>query len=158
MSDPTIALPRDRVSPLALAYFVAVVHAGGVTAAAQRLGVAQPTVSAHMKYLKQRFPGIDLLERTDRRLVPTEAGQTLLDYATRILEKLDELERAMDGRANGAEGSLAIGASLTSGERLLPDYIAQFVATHPNVRIEMSVGNAPKIMRLWTSAASISRS
>jgi DNA-binding transcriptional LysR family regulator len=148
MPDRGMPGPRDRVGPVALSYFLAVAQEGGVTAAAQLLGVSQPTVSVQMKQLRRRFPGVELLEKTDRGLVPTEAGRAMIDYATHVLATLDRLERAMEHRAGGAGGALSLGASLTSGERLLPAHIARFAAAHPEVRIEMSVGNAPKIMRL----------
>jgi molybdenum-dependent DNA-binding transcriptional regulator ModE len=77
-----------------LAAFEAVVRLGSFTRAAERLHMAQPTVSGHVRKLADAV-GLPLLELRDRRVVPTAAGQALLDAARDIFAALQRADEAL---------------------------------------------------------------
>jgi DNA-binding transcriptional LysR family regulator len=84
-----------------LAAFEAVVRLGSVTRAAERLHMAQPTVSGHLRKLADAV-GEPLLQTQDRRLVPTEAGLTLLEATRDIFAALQRAEQILAGRRSAA--------------------------------------------------------
>src|SRR5690606_25595468 len=93
-----------------LEYLVAVVDEASFSAAARRLGVAQPSISEQIRNLERevRQP---LLDRLPRRVIPTAAGQTLTEHARRILLELAEAKRrAAEVGSGKLSGRLAIGA------------------------------------------------
>ena len=83
-----------------LSYFREIVDSGSMTAAARKLGIAQPSLSQHVKNLEQHL-GVDLLMRTTRGVVVTKAGQVLYDHAVRVMELLQTAEDQV--RASGGE-------------------------------------------------------
>ena len=84
----------------ALEIFRTVVEAGGVTRAAERLHRVQSNVTTRIRQLEQSL-GVELFVRDGKRMVLTPAGQTLFDYARRMLQLADEARRAVQpaGRA-----------------------------------------------------------
>ncbi|HEY0686292.1 MAG TPA: LysR family transcriptional regulator [Steroidobacter sp.] len=93
--------------------FVEVADAGGVTAAARRLGIAKAIVSRQLVRLETEF-GVQLLARTTRGASLTEAGATLREYAAKVLADLDTARETM--LPNGElRGRLRIAAPLSFG-------------------------------------------
>src|SRR5688572_21981014 len=93
-----------------LEYLVAVVDASSFSAAARQLGVAQPSISEQVRKLERELRQ-PLLDRLPRRVVPTPAGQQLVEHARRILAEVAEAEsRAREGVSGTLSGRLAIGA------------------------------------------------
>ena len=78
----------------ALEIFRAVVEAGGITRAAERLHRVQSNVTTRIRQLEQSL-GVDLFVRDGRRMVLTPSGQTLFDYACRILSMTEEARQAV---------------------------------------------------------------
>lgn len=93
-----------------LLYFWLAVREGGVSAAARRLGLAQPTVSAQIRALEGSL-GVKLLERRGRGSVPTEAGRVVLRYADQIFTLGQELRAALEGEAAGPAPPLVVGVA-----------------------------------------------
>ena len=109
-----------------LAYLVAVVDAASLSAAARRLGVAQPSISQHVSKLERevRQP---LLDRLPRRVVPTPAGLELVANARRILADMSEAtRRAKDTSGGRPGGRLSVGAIPTIAPFLLPRLVLAF--------------------------------
>src|SRR5512133_3250113 len=102
-----------------LAAFCAVIEKKSFSQAAERLGVTQPAVSLQIRSLEERL-GRQLLDRSGRRVEPTEAGRLLYRRAQRILQLeeqlVDELAQEETGRLHG---TLAIGASTGPGGHLV---------------------------------------
>ena len=94
-----------------LAAFCAVVERRSFSQAAERLGVTQPAVSLQVRALEKRL-GTQLLDRSGRRVEPTEAGLRLFRGAQRLLQLEEQMldEVASDG-AGALTGELSIGAS-----------------------------------------------
>ncbi len=93
-----------------LYYFWAFAQEGSVTAACERLGVAQPTVSAQLRAL-ERSVGQPLLEHVGRNLELTEAGRVVYRYANDIFALGDELLSTLDGRPSGSRQRVRVGVA-----------------------------------------------
>lgn len=107
-----------------LRYFVAVVDAGSVTAAAREVRVAQPSLSRQVRGLERQL-GLALFDRTDGRLTLSSAGRRFLPVARDLLARADLAARAAQEIRDGALSDLTISCPATT----LTDVIAPFLAT-----------------------------
>jgi DNA-binding transcriptional LysR family regulator len=122
-----------------LAAFCAVVEKRSFSQAAERLGVTQPAVSLQVRALEERL-GQRLIDRSGRRVEPTEAGLRVYSNAQRLLELEQQLiEEVADGDDAELGGTLAIGASTGPGAHLVPLLLCEFQRRHPHVRIALSI-------------------
>ena len=127
-----------------LALFLAVAEEGSVTRGAERASVSQPAVSRAVADL-ERALGVRLLDRGPKGVVPTEAGRTLAGYAARIFGLEREAEEALADLRGLRAGRLALGASTTIGDYLLPPVLARLIAAHPGLEVTMEVANTDAI-------------
>src|SRR5918997_5213538 len=103
-----------------LAAFCAVVERKSFSLAAEQLGVTQPAVSLQIRSLEERL-GRQLLDRSGRRVEPTEAGLRLYRSAQRILAAEEQLHAELSADGEGeVTGTLTIGASTGPGAHLVP--------------------------------------
>lgn len=114
--------------------FVTGIELGSFARAADRLGRSTSAVSAQLKKLEEQA-GTPVLRREGRGMALTEAGETLLAYARRLLELNDEAAGAL--RGGSLEGRVRLGLQEDFGETLLPAVLARFARAHPKVRIEV---------------------
>ncbi|WP_298804709.1 LysR family transcriptional regulator [uncultured Pseudokineococcus sp.] len=120
-----------------LACFVAVVDEAHFTRAAQRLHLAQPSLSAQVRSLEREVGG-PLLHRRRGDVRPTEAGERLLPYARRILADAAAASAEMR-RVRGLEtGVLRVGATPSAGTALLPPVLRRFHDAHPGVVLHLA--------------------
>jgi DNA-binding transcriptional LysR family regulator len=127
-----------------LAAFVCVVRRGSVTAAAEELYVTQPSVSAAVAAL-EREVGAKLLERDGRGLRPTEAGAAYAPYAEHVLGLLEQGRRAAGEAVDGARATLRISAVTSAGDHLVPHLIRAFRDGHPELDIDLHIGNRSEV-------------
>lgn len=125
-----------------LRIFIEVADRGSMTATAESLFVAQPTISQAIAELERHY-GTKLFDRLSKRLYITEPGRRLLDYARHITKLYDELEQTMVNP--DMTGILKIGATLTVGASLMPGLICRFNETHPMVDVRVNVCNTRDI-------------
>jgi DNA-binding transcriptional LysR family regulator len=122
-----------------LAAFCAVVERRSFSQAAERLGVTQPAVSLQVRALEKRL-GTQLLDRSGRRVEPTEAGLRLYRGAQRLLALEEQLVAEVGGEAEGElAGTFEIGASTGPGGIVLAQLLCEFQGRHPELRISLSV-------------------
>src|SRR5438093_8115520 len=122
-----------------LAAFCAVVERKSFSQAAERLGVTQPAVSLQIRSLEERL-GQRLLDRSGRRVEPTEAGLVLYRGAQKLLALEEQLvEQVAAGDDGELHGRLEIGASSGPGGSVLPLLLCEFARRHPSVTIALSV-------------------
>jgi DNA-binding transcriptional LysR family regulator len=122
-----------------LAAFCAVVERKSFSQAAERLGVTQPAVSLQIRSLEERL-GTQLLDRSGRRVEPTEAGLRLYASAQKLLALEDQLLAEVAGDDAGeVSGTLELGASTGPGGTVVPLLLCEFGELHPNVRVRLSV-------------------
>ncbi|GAC1341189.1 MAG: LysR family transcriptional regulator [Candidatus Dormibacteria bacterium] len=128
-----------------LATFLELARDGSVKAAAERLFVSQPAVSAVIASL-QRELGVELVAREGRGVRLTASGLVLADYARRIHGILDEAAVAAAGA--GAQARVRLGAVTTAGEHILPAAIASFRARYPDTEVSLEVANRAHVWEL----------
>ena len=121
-----------------LRVFLAVYQTQNVTRAAERLHMPQPTVTRAVQEL-ERYYGVRLFERINRRLYITQSGRQLYARAVHIVGSFDRMEKELK---NWDEfGLLRIGATPTLASVLLPKTLMTFEKKHPKLRVRCSVEN-----------------
>jgi DNA-binding transcriptional LysR family regulator len=119
--------------------FCEVVERKSFSQAAERLGVTQPAVSLQVRALEKRL-GLQLLDRSGRRVEPTEAGLRLYRGAQRLLALEEEITGELADEATGAlDGTFSIGASTGPGGVVLSQLLCRFAGAHPQLNIALSV-------------------
>jgi LysR family transcriptional regulator, low CO2-responsive transcriptional regulator len=111
-----------------------------VSRAAERVGIAQPVVTAHIRDLEEKL-GVRLVERQGRRIRLTEAGARTMRWASEIVTRTRELERELTDPTLGAAGSVVIAASMTVGSYVLPDMLARFRRVQGDGDITVHISN-----------------
>ena len=114
--------------------FVEVADAGGVTAAALRLGISKSMVSRRLVRLESEL-GIQLLARTTRGASLTEAGTTFRDYAARVSAEID-VARETILPTGDLRGRLRITAPLTFGPTHFAPVLADMARRHPQLQVQ----------------------
>ncbi|MDI3328796.1 MAG: LysR family transcriptional regulator [Alicyclobacillaceae bacterium] len=127
-----------------LLVFVTVAQTRNFSRAAEELHLTQPAVSLHIQALEKRY-GVKLFDRTNRMVRLTRAGEILYHHAREILNRYAHIERLMDDLTNRAAGPLAIGASYTFGEYVLPGIIAEFCRRYPGVAPTITIENTSRV-------------
>nr|WP_225409294.1 LysR family transcriptional regulator [Stigmatella hybrida] len=119
---------------------VEVVATGGLTAAAERLGLRKSTVSRRLASLEARL-GTRLLERNTRRLRLTEAGRAYHAHCARLVAEAREVNKALSEAGGTPQGTLRLATLSLLGELLTP-LIAEFLLRQPRMRVEVSLAQA----------------
>lgn len=122
----------DRLD--AIRTLLAAVDTGSLSAAARRLNTPLPTVSRKVSEL-EAYLGTQLVIRTSRKLVVTDAGQAFIAAGRRVLEDLEEAERAASGEYRTPRGDLLVTASLKFGAQYLTPVILAFLVAYPDVNV-----------------------
>lgn len=119
-----------------LRYFVAVAREQNFTRAAKKLNIAQPPLSRQIQQLEEEF-GTTLFERNSRPVRLTDAGRLLLEQATQVLDRVEDIG-AMMGRLRGiARQRLSIGFVASTLYGKLPEVVRRFRQARPEVEIAM---------------------
>jgi DNA-binding transcriptional LysR family regulator len=130
-----------------LAAFCEVVERRSFSDAAVRLGVTQPAVSQQVRALEQRL-GTQLLDRSGRRVEPTEAGRRLYRGAQRLLALEEHLLEELGEPEGPLHGTLEIGASTGPAAIVLPLLLCAFQRGNPGIRVELSVSDTQSVVEL----------
>ncbi len=126
--------------------FVTGFELGSFARAAERLGRSQSAVSTQLRKLEDQV-GQPLVQRSGRGLALTMAGETLLDYAKRLLEINDEAVDSLRGA--DVEGWARLGLPQDFAESWLPAVLQRFARAHPKVRVEVQVDrSAPLVEKI----------
>ena len=125
-----------------LKVFTAVADAGGMSAAAKKLHVSQPTVSQAIAEL-EKYYGVKLFERLSQKLYLTKEGELMLSFSRHILDSFDQMEEAMDRAAQTPV--LRIGCSVTVGTCLIHDMLDRARERMPDCSFHVMVANSSDI-------------
>jgi DNA-binding transcriptional LysR family regulator len=125
----------------AWAIFAAVVEHRSFSGAAVAIGVSKATVSKAITRLEARL-GTSLFHRTSRRLTLTDSGRDLAERAQRILAEGEAAEEAARDSATAPAGRIRVAAPLTFGIRHVAPAIADFLAAHPAIQIDLCLSDA----------------
>ena len=118
--------------------FAAVVEAGSFTAAAEALGVSKSVVSKQVSHL-ERHLGVQLLQRTTRRLHLTQAGEVFASYTQRIMSEVREAEQSVLPLQSEPQGRLRISAPESLAASLLPEALLGFQHRFPKLELEVRI-------------------
>jgi DNA-binding transcriptional LysR family regulator len=120
--------------------FVSTVDAQSFTAAADRLGLSKQLISRRIMALEERL-GARLLVRTTRRLSITDTGRGFYERAVKILQDVDEAEQLVANQNAAPRGTLRLSAPMSFGTLHLGPAIARFMATWPEVTMELDLSD-----------------
>ncbi len=129
----------DRLE--AIRTLLAAVDGGSLSAASRALGTPLPTVSRRVSDLEAHL-GAQLLVRTARRLILTEAGEVFVASARRIIDELGEAERAASGEYREPRGELIITAPILFGRLHIAPILHAFLAAYPQVSVRLVLSDA----------------
>ncbi|HVC90942.1 MAG TPA: LysR substrate-binding domain-containing protein [Acidobacteriaceae bacterium] len=113
--------------------------------AAEELFLTQPAITQQIKTLEEEY-GIPLFDRTGGRITLTPAGKSLLTYAKRLKAISDEAYEVVASTGGQHAGKLALGASQTIGQYLLPNLVAAFLRENPRVELTAMSGNTDEVL------------
>ncbi len=120
--------------------FVAVAECGQFTAAAERLGLSSSQISRQVARLEERLQ-TRLFYRSTRKVSLTEAGQTFLQHCQRLQDGREEALRAIGDLASEPKGLLRMTCAVAYGERFIVPLVNDFMARHPQLRLELELTN-----------------
>ena len=130
-------MPRNSFLELRhLHYFLAVAEEQHFGRAAERLGIAQPPLSQQMQRLETAL-GVELFDRSRRRVQLTAAGRALAARASSVLEAAAGLREDVRQAALGKSGVLRVGVGASAALGIVPGMIARFRAQHPAVVVQL---------------------
>jgi DNA-binding transcriptional LysR family regulator len=118
--------------------FISVVETGGISAAAERMGIAKSAVSRRLQELENRLDA-QLLQRTTRRIHLTDAGREFYQRALRILDELAEAEQSLQSGQQALGGKLRLNAPLSFGLRHLLPVIELLQGQHPQLVFDLDL-------------------
>lgn len=133
---PTIAQLRT---------FVTIAEHGHFGTAASHLGISQPSLSQALSALENGL-GVQLIERSTRKVIITPVGHSLLPYAQSTLESLEHFVTHARGATGGLVGSLAIGMIPTVAPYLLPDFLRAVPSIAPDLSPRIIEEKTPHLM------------
>ena len=128
-----------------LAAFCEVVERRSFSEAAGRLGVTQPAVSQQVRSLEQRL-GVQLLDRSGRRVEPTEAGLRLYRGAQKLLALEEQLLGEIAEPEGPLHGTLELGASTGPAAIVVPLLLCEFQRANPELRVQLSVFDTQSVV------------
>ncbi len=120
--------------------FATVVDQGGFTDAARKLGISKSAVSKHVSSLEARL-GARLLNRTTRRVSPTEIGLAYYDRALRVLNDAGEADALVSAMQSAPSGLLRISVATDFGVNHLSPVLGQFLEEFPDITVNMVLNN-----------------
>ncbi|HUQ41354.1 MAG TPA: LysR substrate-binding domain-containing protein [Candidatus Limnocylindrales bacterium] len=132
--------------------FLAVAERRHFTRAARDLGMAQPSVSAHVRRLEAEL-GSDLFHRMKGNLTLTPGGEALLPFARRILADVDAATAELSEVGGLARGRIVIGATPSLAATLVPPVLARFHAAHPGIELALKEAGSMDLVRALQEGA-----
>lgn len=119
-----------------LEYFIVLCQELHFTRAAEKLGIAQPSLSQQIALLEHEV-GMPLFDRIGKKNILTDAGETLLHYSYNVFHEISQARAAISELQGLERGSLKIGSLLTVVNYLLPPTVIGFHRAHPNVELSV---------------------
>jgi len=137
------ALTRLKLRQLRL--LIAVGRHGNIQNAARELGISQPAATKMIQDLEVDFE-VRLFTRTNRGVVPTVFGETLVRHGKLIFAQVSSAAQELDDLSEGNSGRVVIGTLLAASPRLLPCAIELLLTDRPKVAIKISEGTNEILM------------
>ena len=128
----------------AAAYIAAIAEMKNISAAAEKLNMSQPALSARLKKTEEQI-GAAVFDRSKQPLELTDAGRAYLEYAEKIAAVDREFEQRISDMENLQCGSLVIGGASSFNVSYYPKAVGEFLGRYPNIDAEIIDGNIPEI-------------
>ena len=128
-----------------LQYFVQVARERNFTRAAERLHIAQPALSRHVRLLEQEL-GVELLFRTTHEFELTEAGEFLLERGPALLTAADELWRSVRTYGTGERGAVKVAYGGSASYETAPRLLRALAERHPGIAMSTAVRSVDEVM------------
>lgn len=125
-----------------LEFFVLIARHGNLSAAARALDLTPPAATKRLAQMENRL-GVRLINRTTRSISLTNEGEIYLQYATRILEQMREMEDAVSPHRSAPRGLLRVNATLGFGRTTIAPLVSQFARRYPQVEVQLEVTDKP---------------
>ena len=129
-----------------LSLFRHVIEAGSITHGAERAHLALAAASTRIRHMEEAL-GAPLLVRARHGVTPTQAGRTLLQHARTMLEQAERLREDLGAYAGGLAGQVRV-LSNTNATEFLPEALSAFLASHPNVSVDLEERLSDEIVGL----------
>lgn len=120
--------------------FATVVDQGGFTDAAHKLGISKSAISKHVSALEARL-GARLLNRTTRRVSPTDIGLAYYDRARQVLNDAGEADALVTSMQSAPSGLLRVAVATDFGVSLLSPILGEFLRQYPEISVNMVLSN-----------------
>jgi DNA-binding transcriptional LysR family regulator len=130
-----------------LSLFRHVVDAGSITRGAERAHLALAAASTRIRRMEEAL-GVTLLTRGRQGVVPTQAGRTLIQHARAILRQADRLHDDLAAYGGGLSGQIRVLSNTNALTEFLPEALSSFLATHPNVSVDLEERLSDEIVGL----------
>src|SRR5947207_9809722 len=130
--------------------FASLARTGSFTLAAKELYLSQSAVSHSMRALEEEV-GCRLLDRLGKKVLLTQAGETLLHHAERILQEMSTARTALEQLGKWGRGRLRVGASTTACQYILPAVLREFKEEYPHSLISIEPGDTEEALDLLRS-------
>jgi len=126
---------RTAIFPRSLKYLLAVAECSSFTRAAESLFVSQPALSQQIKQLEDQI-GVQLLERSGRKVHLTDAGELYVRHVERALAEINAASAALDDLSDLSRGNVSLALTPIT-DYLTVSLIQEFVSQHPNISIDI---------------------
>jgi DNA-binding transcriptional LysR family regulator len=121
-----------------MAFFSRLIRAGSFSAAAREQNVSTPAISKRLNQMETRL-GVQLLNRSTRRMSLTAEGELYLLHARRILSEIDDMEQLVSQAISAPKGLLRVNATLGFGRSHIAPLISDFARQFPEVQVQLQL-------------------
>lgn len=112
---------------------------GTIRGTAKAILISQPAVTQRLKYMEAYF-GETIFIRTSKRLVPTPAGELIIQHARKVVDEEESFKNQLAASSEDVQGTLSIACSSLISQRFLPSILAEFTRSYPKVAIDLVTG------------------
>ena len=122
-------------------YFLAIVEEGGLSKAAKRLYITQPSLSKYLKCLEMNL-GVELFDHSSSPLKLTHIGERYYTYVMQYISLDIQLQKEFSEIQNNERGKIRLGLALWRGSCLLPDILPSFTSKYPKIEVNITEGKS----------------
>ncbi|WP_077326073.1 LysR family transcriptional regulator [Virgibacillus siamensis] len=119
---------------------------GTIRGTAKIILISQPAVTQRLKYIEEYF-GEMIFIRTSKRLMPTPAGEMILNHAKEVIVREENIKNSLSQSSDDVQGTLSIACSTLVSQRFLPSILSEYTKKFPKVAIDLVTGISEDIKK-----------
>lgn len=119
---------------------------GNMRKAAERLFLSQPALSQRLQSIEKEW-GAQLFIRSQKGLTPTPAGELVIQFASELLQKKEEIFETIQALSSKVHGTLKIACASIVGQNWLPQVLKDFITQYPDAKLSLITGWSSEIVR-----------